>query len=208
MALFAGLLFPLFSLATMLSGEGSAGTLEGVNLPAKARLEVQGRSTSVTSVGYGLRFKKVVVVKAKVYVGQLLLSEPNSFVREHAKALDSLQSAKAVVMQMHFLRDVEGKTLEEAFRDSFKENKVSLEGEPIQKFLAAVKAGGPAKEGKALIVAGEKVGGKELVTYEGSDGKPITIEGGEGFRRQIFSLWLGEPTDSGVENLQEGLLKQ
>ena len=208
MALFASLLFPLLGVAAMISGEGSAGSMEDVSLPAKVRLEVQGRSTSLSSVGFGLRFKKVVLVKAKVYVGQLFLSEPNSFVRDRAKALDSLQSAKAVVMQMHFLRDVEGKTLEEAFRDSLKENKVSIDQEPIQKFLAAVKAGGPAKEGKALVVAGEKVGGKELVTYEGSDGKPITIEGGEGFRRQVFSLWLGEPTDSGVENLQEGLLKQ
>lgn len=45
------------------------------------------------------------------------------------------------------------------------------------------------------------------MSYEGTNGQIVTIEGPIGFRRQILSLWLGKPTDSGVENLQEGLLK-
>jgi hypothetical protein len=201
------LLWPLLSLAAVISGEGDGGTLEGVKVPAKARVEIQGRVSTVSSVGVGLRFKKVVFVKAKVYVGQLFLSEPEALKKSRKEALDSLNGVKVAAMQMHFLRNVDAPTVQEAFRESFKENKISLDQEPIQKFLTAVKAGGGAQEGKTLTVIGEKVGARELVTYEGTDGKPVTIEGGGGFRREVFALWLGEPTDSGVENLQEGLLK-
>ncbi|RZA06514.1 MAG: hypothetical protein EOP11_10165 [Proteobacteria bacterium] len=199
--------FPMLALAAVFLGEGDAGGLEGVKTPAKGRVEIQGRASNVSSVGLGLRYKKVVFVKAKVYVGQLFLSEPSTFKKTKAEALGSLAQSKVAVMQMHFLRNVDAPTVQEAFRDSFKENKIALEQEAIQKFLTAVKAGGPAVEGKALTVIGEKIGARELVTYEGTDGKPVTIEGGEGFRKEIFALWLGEPTDSGVENLQEGLLK-
>lgn len=207
MSFLAALLLPVLSLAALLTGEGERSTLEGVKLPAKARVEVQGRAASLTAVGAGLRYKKVVFVKAKVYVGQLLLSEPAVFKKSHDEALASIAGAKVAALQMHFLRNVDAPTVENAFRESFKENKISLDQEAIQKFLAAVKAGGGAQEGKTLTVVGEKMGAKELVTYEGTNGNSVTIEGGEGFRREIFALWLGKPTDSGVENLQEGILK-
>jgi hypothetical protein len=207
MALLTSLILPVLSLAALLNGEGDGGALEGVKVPAKARVEVQGRVSNLSSVGVGLRFKKVVFVKAKVYVGQLFLSEPAVLKKNRKEALESLSGAKVAAMQLHFLRDVDAPTVEAAFRDSFKENKISLDQEPIQKFLAAVKAGGGAKEGKTLTVVGEKLGARELVTYEGTDGNPVTVEGPAGFRKEIFALWLGEPTDGGVENLQEGLLK-
>jgi hypothetical protein len=204
----SSLLFPLFSLAALLNSQGPTHNFEGIALPAKADLEVQGRKIALEAAGEGLRFKKVVLIKARVYVGQLFVSDAAVFSREKEKALESLAPMKAVAMQMTFLRNVDANTVQEAFRESFKENKISMDEAPIQKFLAAVKAGGEATENKTLTIASEVVGGKEFVTYEGTNKNPITIEGPGGFRRQIFSLWLGKPTDSGVEHLQEGILKK
>jgi hypothetical protein len=127
-------------------------------------------------------------------------------VRTSEGALASLDKSNALAMQLNFLRDVDAKDVQGAFQDALKENGVNVEDAAVKKFLEAVKAGGGAKEGKTLVVAAERKGGKEIVTYEDSAGKAEAIEGGPGFIRQIFSLWLGKATDSGVENLQAGIL--
>lgn len=196
------LLFPLLASAAILEVAPSEKVLEGVKLAKSAKF--QGKT--LEQVGAGLRFKKVVFVKAKVYVGELFLDKPADFVRTTEGALASLDKSTILAMQLNFLRDVDAKDVQGAFQDALKENGVNVEDAAVKKFLEAVKAGGGAKEGKTLVVAAERKGGKEIVTYEDSAGKAEAIEGGPGFIRQIFSLWLGKATDSGVENLQEGIL--
>lgn len=206
--MFKILLLPLFSLAAMLNPQGETYKVEGVEISPKAILEIKDKTHDLESVGAGLRFKKVVFVKAKVYVGQLLVSDSSGIIREKSKALDSLSSQKVVVMKMNFLRDVDSSTLEGAFKDSFKANGVSIEEETIKAFLKAVASGGEAKSGKAITIAGELLDGKAIISYEGVDGNVVSIEGPGESRKQIFSLWLGKATDGGVENLQEEILKK
>jgi hypothetical protein len=196
------LLFPLISPAAILETQPGDKALEGVKLAKSAKFS----GKALEQVGAGLRFKKVVFVKAKVYVGELFLDKPADFVRTSEGALASLDKSNALAMQLNFLRDVDAKDVQGAFQDALKENGVNVEDAAVKKFLEAVKAGGGAKEGKTLVVAAERKGGKEIVTYEDSAGKAEAIEGGPGFIRQIFSLWLGKATDSGVENLQAGIL--
>lgn len=196
------LLFPLISSAATLETQPGDKALEGVKLAKSAKFS----GKALEAVGAGFRFKKVVFVKAKVYVGELFLDKPADFVRTTEGALASLDKSSALAMQLTFLRNVEAKDVQGAFQDALKENGVNVEEPAMKKFLEAVKAGGGAMDGKTLVVAAERKGGKEIVTYEDSAGKAEAIEGGAGFIRQIFSLWLGKPTDSGVENLQEGIL--
>jgi hypothetical protein len=77
----------------------------------------------------------------------------------------------------------------------------------VANFLAAVKAGGGAKEKNSIVVAGELMGDVEAVIYEDAEGKATTVSGGPGFVRQVFSLWLGKPTDGGVESFKKDLLR-
>lgn len=191
--------------AALLEPSTSDKTLEGVKLAEKADVLVGKKKQGLTMVGAGLRYKKVVFVKAKVYVGQLFVSNPAKFERTEAGALDSLSHSNTIAMQMTFLRDVDAKTVQEAFSGALKENEVKETG-AVAKFLDAVKAGGGAKDGKALVVMGVRSPAGETVTYEDADGKVVTINGGAGFIRDVFSLWLGKPADSGVENLKKEIL--
>lgn len=196
------LLCPLLAPAAILETTVGDKALEGVKLAKSAKFH----GKALEPVGAGLRFKKVAFIKAKVYVGELFLDKPADFVRTTDGALASLDKSSASAMQLTFLRDVDAEDVQGAFEDALKENGVNVEDAAMKKFLGAVKAAGGAKDGKTLVVAAERKGGKEFVTYEDSAGKAETIEGGPGFIRQVFSLWLGKATDSGVENLQQGLL--
>jgi hypothetical protein len=109
---------------------------------------------------------------------------------------------------MTFLRDVSAKQVEGAFREGFEENGVSLKDPAIGRFLEAVKAGSGAPEGKTLLVAAEREKDSEKVTYEDAEGKATTVDGGAGFIRNVFSLWLGKATDSGLESFQEEVLSK
>lgn len=181
-------------------------SLEGVNLASKAKLETEGRKFTLSPVGAGLRYKKVVFVKANVYVGQLFLPEGAKFERSLEGALSSVAAAQAVAMQLTFLRDVDAKSLQGAFADAFKENEIKADQEPVKLFLDAVRAGGGAKEKKSIVIAGEKTAEGESVIYEDSEGKVSVTKGGPGFIRQVFALWLAKPVDSGVESFQKDLL--
>jgi hypothetical protein len=116
-----------------------------------------------------------------------------------------LEKCNGLAMRLTFLRDVDAKDVQSAFREALEKNKVEVEEASVKKFLELVRAGGSAKEGKTIVVAAERKAGKEYLTYEDSAGKAETFEGAPGTIQRIFSLWLGEPADSGVENLQRGL---
>jgi Chalcone isomerase-like len=206
------LLCPLFTAASpaqagVLSPQGAKGELEGVKLVAGAKGQVAGRSYDLKAVGAGLRFKKVAFVKAKVYVGELLLDAPEKFQKAQGKAVESLEQEKGVAIRMTFLRDVDGETVQKGFREGLEANGANLGDTAVQGFLEAVKSGGQAKDGKAIVVIGERLpDGKETVTYENVDGKATTVTGSAGLVKSIFSIWLGKVGDSGLENLQKGLL--
>jgi hypothetical protein len=194
--------------AAVLSLQPSGRTLENVAISKSATATIADRTFSLTTVGAGLRSKKVAIVNVKVYVTQLLLSDASRFVRTDAGALDSASGATSSAVRLDFLRSVDAATVQLAFRDSLMANQIDLNDTGIQAFLDAVSAGGDATQGKALTLVLEHLNdGKEAVTYEDTAGKATTIVGEPGLVRKILSIWLGKPTDSGLSNLKKSLIE-
>src|SRR5690242_2743878 len=85
-------------LATSLSFAGvltvTPGTreIEKVKVSTDAKAKVADRAYSLKLVGAGLRYKKVALFKADVYVGELFVDAPEKFTKTEAGALASLAS--------------------------------------------------------------------------------------------------------------------
>lgn len=196
------------SFAAVLTTSGTGPKLENINLPLTASATTEGQTSTLTAIGAGLRSKKVVFVNVKVYVGQLLVSNPESFKKNDAEALASLKNQKAVAMQLHFLRNVDAEKVQSSFVEALKTNKVNTDDAGVKQFLASVAQGGEAKEGKALTILGTKLTDtSEVVSYETTSGTVSEIKGGPGLIEKIFSIWLGKPADDGVADLKKSLLK-
>lgn len=208
LALVAGILISSSSYAALLTYEGKGPTVEKVALSEKATAQIEGESVTLTSIGSGLRAKKVVFVNVKVYVGQIFVSSPQTFKKNEAEALGSLKDQKAVLVQMHFLRNVDAENVRKSFNEALLANGVSIEDSAVKQFLESVSKGGEAKEGKTLTVLGSKLpDGQEMIIYETTEGNISQIKGAAGFIGKIFSIWLGKSTDDGIAQLKKSMLK-
>ena len=198
--------FALSANASLLTTEGTGGSVEKVQLPTMARLATP--EISLKSVGAGLRDKKVVLVNVKVYVGQLFVSNLETFKKTDTDALNSLSDQKAAAIQLHFLRDVDSENVRNSFRDALKNNSVNLEDTSVKAFLNAVVAGGEAQKGKVMtVLAFKNDDGTETVVYENTAGKATEVKGPAGLMKNIFAIWLGKPSDDGVKKLKSSILK-
>ena len=180
-----------------------------IRIAQSAVVTTQNRQTQVINIGSGLRkVTRYGVVTVKVYVAQLFVSEPELFKRTETEALSSLDSMQTVVISMTFTRDVDVEKLTNAWEAGFIANDVDRSKPEIQSFLDAVKTGGSVKETKSLVIVGEKLpDGQETIIYENISGDTQTISGQTGFIRDIFSAWLGQSSDSRLEDLKTQLLK-
>lgn len=180
-----------------------AATLEGVPLSSSG-LTKEGQSLQF--VGAGLRSKKVFMVQVKVYVGELLAGTPTQL--KKTDPLATLTAAAPVLIRLHFLRGVEGEKVQSSFKEALVANKVDLQKPEIQRFLNAVRSGGEVKKSGIFSIYGaKKADGTEVIIYEDANAKATTIEGGAGFLKEIFAIWLGTPSDEGVAKLKTELLK-
>ena len=197
------LFLPAIASASVLESVPSGKDLEGVKLTREAKLTIAGHTQGLYSFGAGLRSKKVAFFKAKVYVAELLVSEPSKLPRLASEALAAIAQQKAVVMRLTFLRNVSAEKLEDALREGFKLNKVNVDAAPFKALLEAVLAGGEVKEGKSILFIGEQLaGGKSLISFENAAEKLTSLEGEGASVRSLFSAWLGEAPDSGLEKLR------
>lgn len=192
--------------AALIIADKAGGTLEKVSLSKTATADIDGASHSLQVVGAGLRAKKVVFVNVKVYVGELFVSSLEGF--KKADPLTSIKDQKAIAIQLHFLRDVDSENVRKSFKEALEANKVNIQDSSIQQFLESVAKGGEAKSGKALTILGFKHSdGSESISYETTSGNVSQIKGSEGFVQNIFSIWLGKPSDDGVASLKKEILK-
>lgn len=206
LSLFVLLGLSLNAQAALVTTDKAGGTLEKVTLSKSATAELDGASQSLQAVGAGLRAKKVVFVNVKVYVGELFVSSLESF--KKADPLTSINDQKAVAIQLHFLRDVDSDNVQKSFKEALEANKVDLKDSSVQQFLESVVKGGEAKTGKALTILGFKhADGSESISYETTAGNVSQIKGSEGFVKNVFSIWLGKPSDDGVATLKKEILK-
>lgn len=206
-SLFA-LLLSVNASAALLTPEGTGEKIEKISLSTSATANVEGESIKLTSVGAGLRTKKVVFVNVKVYVGQLYVANPATFKKSDAEALGSLKDQKAVAVQLHFVRDVDADNVQKSFKEALKANKIDIEDASLKQFLDSVSKGGEAKEGKALTILGAHLkDGSEAILYETTSGNLSEIKGSSGLIEKVFSIWLGKPADDGVAHLKKAFLK-
>lgn len=201
------ILFSLNTEAALLTPEGSSGTIEKISLPESVTVSASENNLKLSSLGSAMRAKKVMFVNVKVYVGQIFVADKGAF--NKSDALNSLSGQSAAAIQLHFVRDVDAENVQASFKEALKVNKVNLESEAITQFLTAVKKGGVAKSGKTLtILAVKSPESAETISYETNDGTVTEIKGPAGFTKDIFSIWLGTPSDDGVAKFKSDILKK
>jgi len=195
--------------AALLKLEPGQKSNNGVTISQGGVATIDGKSFDLTTVGSGLRSKKVLLANVKVYVAQLLVSRPNAFVRKDGEALKSLEDSQTVAMQLSFLRTVEAEKVKISFRDAFDANGVNINSPSIKALLTAVESGGDATvNGHLTFVANKHADGTETLIYEDTTGKQVVIKGDKGLTHNVFAMWLGQPADAGVANLKKSLLEE
>ncbi len=143
--------------------------------------------------GAGLRTRSFL--KVKVYVGALYLPAPAS------DPAAILAADVPWTVRMHFLRDVDRKSILDAYREGFENNSK----EKLPELLPLLERVAPAirdvKEGQVMVVS-YRPGAGTSVGVEG--GAQATVEGkalADGFLRN----WLGkEPADAGLKEAMLG----
>jgi hypothetical protein len=142
-----------------------------------------------------------------VYVAQFYAAEPSKLSRNE-KILDSISTQSAVAMTLTFRRDVDANQIQTAFQEAFEVNGVDVTSNQIAALLDAALKSSVAKNGKVMTFVGEKFeDGSTAVTFEGTQGNPITIHGDKDFVRQVMTLWLGNPEEKELVKLKSDLLR-
>lgn len=195
--------------AALLKLEPGQKSNNGVTISKGGTATIDGKDFDLTTVGSGLRSKKVLLANVKVYVAQLLVSSPNAFVRKDAEALKSLEDSQTVAMQLSFLRSVEAAKVKVSFRDAFDANGVDINNPAIKALLAAVEQGGDATaNGTLTFVLNKHSDGTETLIYEDTAGKQAVIKGDKGVTHDVLSMWIGNPADDGLATLKKSLLQE
>lgn len=193
--------------ASLLKLEKGTRSVEGVNISKGAEASVDNGTIALSTVGGGLRWKKVLLMKVKVYVAQLMVTSPDRFVKKDKEALKSLDDSESVAIRLTFLRTVDAPTVQASFKDALSINKVDMSSGAVKTFLDAVKNGGDASSGNSLSVLIRKHSdGSETLVYEDSNGKQTRIKGEKGLTQNIMAMWLGRTADDGVASLKSDLL--
>ncbi len=206
-------------IAALLSGAAHASVVkldqgqtqkQGVNISVGGTATVDGQSYPLTTVGSGVRLKKVFF-NVKVYVAQLLMGDPSKFVRAADGALSSLDQQNIFAMHLTFLREVPMDKLVSAFEEGFAANNVNMNDADIGKFMAMVNAGGHGEEGGTLTVLIHRgTDGGETLTYEVQRSRnPYSgsMKASPGLAKKVFALWLGVPADDFLGQLKTELLQ-
>ncbi len=178
------------ALAALLAcSTASAREVSGVRIPDT--VEAGGARLRLNGAGVRKKF----IVKVKVYVGALYLATP-------ATDPAAIVAADAPwVVRMHFLRDVDQKSILGAFRDGFENNSREKLPQLLPQLdrLAAIP---DVKEGQVLVVAYQPGVGTTVGVETGTQ---VTVEGKE-FADALLRNWLGpDPADSGLKEAMLGL---
>ncbi|MDG0815752.1 chalcone isomerase family protein [Bdellovibrio svalbardensis] len=193
--------------ASLLKLEKGPRTVEGINISQSADAIVGDQSVHLGTVGAGVRWKKILLAKLKVYVAQLMVESPDRFIKKDKEALKSLDDSSTVAIQLTFLRTVDAPTVQNSFRDALMANKIDLSHDAVKTFLSAVKNGGDATSGNSLTILIQKHSdGTETLVYEDSTGMQTQVQSDKGLTQKILAIWLGTPSDDGVASCKSDLL--
>lgn len=193
--------------AGILTKELGTNDIAGIQLGKSASVKINNANLNLSSIGAGLRQKKVLISNVKVYVAELYSAEPNKIIKSADQILNSLEASNTIAMQLTFLRNVEAEKVQVSFRDALVANNVNLEEPAIAALLNNVVKGGEAKEkGTLTFVVNKNADGTETLYYETTEGV-LTSVTGQQLSKKVFSMWVGEPADDGLKKLKEEILK-
>ena len=186
---------------------GNPETVEIKGIALSSSAQIDEKSTPLKRVTQGLRQKKVVLAWFSVYVAQFFSNSPVDL-KSVAAFKESLLKGLPVVVTMTFVRDVDNEKIVEGFKEVFKENKIDSEMTAYKNYLDAVKASGDIKDRQVFTFVFQQEKGKESVHFQ-TRGKELFAvnEQPGGTISNFLSMWLGKPIDSGLEQLQEQVLK-
>lgn len=168
------------------------------SLSANAPLEV---------VSSGIRSKSILVFgSVKVYEAKLMIPKGASLSKTAtgAAGLNSLMSMNSFAMTLKLLRDVDSATLVKGFDDALKHNKVA-DSVGLETLKTHLKKTPKMPSGHQITLTANRAG-KKFICTDGSQTIEIADDDGN-LARAIFSIWLGEPYDTGLRDLKAQLLK-
>lgn len=183
-------------------------SIAGVNLSGSVTTSVEGRTSELKLFGAALRQKTIVVIPVNVYVVQIYGNDPAKMARTNDGVLASIDSQQTVAVTLTFRRDVDAEQIQTAFQDGFDANGVDQTSNQIAGLLDAALKSDVAKNGKVMTFVCEKLAdGTTAVTFEGTQGNPVTIHGDKNFIHQVMTLWLGVAADNGLEAMKKDILR-
>jgi hypothetical protein len=188
-------------------------SMSGVKINKHASIvSLENKTVELNPAGQpGIVTKKVLIVTADVYVGQMYVSDLSKYPMPNAQPLASIDNPtmQVIAMQMTFLHSASAEQIHDAFRDGLAANKVA--NPDVQEYLTKVLAAGDITKGdgsQTLTVVGERLfNGQEVVRYENSHtGVVQTIRPHyKGFIRDLYSCWLGTLATSGLKKFKKAL---
>jgi hypothetical protein len=199
-----------FAHADLLTMKAGTTVKNGVTISTGATATVEGKTYDLTTVGSGLRNKRVIF-DVPVYIAQLLVSDASRYVKTEAGALPSLDNETSVAIRLNFLRDVPADKVTTSFQDGLDANAVDAKDADIVQFMAAVTKNGDAKNsGSLTIFLTKNDDGTETLAYEnlrGPKADVTVVKGSKGLTNKVLSIWLGKTADSGLAALKTELMK-
>lgn len=175
--------------AILLSSAASARDVGGVKVPDT--VEVGGTTLRLNGAGIRTKF----FIKVKVYVGALYLPAPAS------DPAAILAADAPWTVRMHFLRDVDRKSILDTYREGFENNSREKLPELLPLLDRVAPAVADVKEGQVMVVS-YRPGAGATVGIEG--GAQATVEG-RTLAEALLRNWLGkEPADSGLKEAMLG----
>lgn len=209
-SLFVAVIFSgLLAQASVLQLAAGSQSKESVNISLGGTASVKGVNYDLTTIGSGVRKKYILgPIGTKVYVAQLLVSDPNNYSKSNA--VEALKTQKAAALVLSFVTTVPASKVYSSFEDGLVSNEVDTATAEISGFLTAVKNAGEASNGKALtLLFTTNSDGTETLSYEHTNGQLVEVNGTAGFKAKVLSIWLGTPVDgdAGLEELKAELLQ-
>ncbi len=197
---------PAFALIEM--GPKSATKIKDTTLvESVTSADAAGKPVVLKRFTQGLRQKKVALFWVNVYVAQMFSAQKPDFA-----SIDKLRASIAkgipAVISMTFLRDIGVSKIIDGFKEGLKENGVKTDAAPYSKFLDAVKASGDVKDGQTYHVAFSGDDKKVTISFQ-TNGKEYfnMADADAATMDSLLKIWVGKPVDSGLEKMQEQLLK-
>lgn len=198
----------------LLSFEGSAGKLRGVNVFAAAAVnDENGRPTKpgLALLGAGLRQKTVLVVPAVQYMAQVFADNASAFNRTPELAAVSLLLSKRIALRLDFLRNGDlGSALaiaedvyESARAHGFDDD---AELRRLRQAFAGSADGMAGKSATVLLMRDEVISRVNFYLQDAA-GAFHSFQGSDRLCLKVLCNWIGgQLTDSGALQLRAALL--